>query len=160
MVIQVTIKELRKSLGLTQKEVAQIVKIPLRTYKNYENDSDKTTSIKYEYIQKALEEYGRIDEEKGVLTLERIKNVIHSVVQNYEIEYCYLFGSYAKSTASEKSDVDLLISTKISGLEFFGLVEELRNTLKKKIDLLTLDQLKDNQALLNEILKDGIKLYG
>jgi len=156
----VTIKELRKSLGLTQKEVAQIVKIPLRTYKNYENDSDKTTSIKYEYIQKALEEYGRIDEEKGVLTLERIKNVIHSVVQNYEIEYCYLFGSYAKSTASEKSDVDLLISTKISGLEFFGLVEELRNTLKKKIDLLTLDQLKDNQALLNEILKDGIKLYG
>jgi len=160
VVIQVTIKELRKSLGLTQKEVAQIVKIPLRTYKNYENDSDKTTSIKYEYIQKALEEYGRIDEEKGVLTLERIKNVIHSVLKNYEIEYCYLFGSYAKSTASEKSDVDLLISTKISGLEFFGLVEELRNTLKKKIDLLTLDQLKDNQALLNEILKDGIKLYG
>jgi hypothetical protein len=155
----VTIKELRKSLGLTQKEVAQIVKIPLRTYKNYENDSDKTTSIKYEYIQKALEEYGRIDEEKGVLTLERIKNVIHSVLQNYEIEYCYLFGSYAKNSANEKSDVDLLISTKISGLEFFGLVEELRNTLKKKIDLLTLDQLKDNQALLNEILKDGIKLY-
>ncbi|PKK98735.1 MAG: nucleotidyltransferase [Tenericutes bacterium HGW-Tenericutes-2] len=154
-----TIKELRKSLGLTQKEVAQIVKIPLRTYKNYENDSDKTTSIKYEYIQKALEEYGRIDEEKGVLTLERIKNVIHSVLQNYEIEYCYLFGSYAKNSANEKSDVDLLISTKISGLEFFGLVEELRNTLKKKIDLLTLDQLKDNQALLNEILKDGIKLY-
>ena len=158
--MQVTIKELRKSLGLTQKEVAQIVKIPLRTYKNYENDSDKMISIKYEYIQKTLEEYGRIDEEKGVLTLERIKNVIHSVLKNYEIEYCYLFGSYAKNSANEKSDVDLLISTKISGLEFFGLVEELRNTLKKKIDLLTLDQLKDNQALLNEILKDGIKLYG
>ena len=155
-----TIKELRKSLGLTQKEVAQIVKIPLRTYKNYENDSDKITSIKYEYIQKVLEEYGRIDEEKGVLTLERIKNVIQSVLKNYEIEYCYLFGSYAKNIANERSDVDLLISTKISGLEFFGLVEELRNTLKKKIDLLTLDQLKDNQALLNEILKDGIKIFG
>ena len=31
------IKELRKSLGLTQSEAAAITHIPLRTYKNYEN---------------------------------------------------------------------------------------------------------------------------
>jgi len=158
--MHVTIKELRKSMELTQKEAAQIVKIPLRTYKNYENDSNKTSSIKYEYIQKTLVEYGRIDEEKGILTIDKIKSVIRSVLHNYDVDYCYLFGSYAKNNANDKSDVDLLISTKLSGLTFFGMVEELRSELRKKVDLLTLDQLKDNQSLVHEILKDGVKLYG
>ena len=57
------------------------------------------------------------------------------------------------------SDIDLLISTSITGMKFYDLVESLREGLKKKVDLLTLDQLNDNPELLNEILKDGIKIY-
>ena len=71
-----------------------------------------------------------------------------------------LFGSYAKDKANEKSDVDLLISTKTSGLKFYGLVERLREELKKKVDLLNVNQLENNTTLLNEILKEGIKIYG
>ena len=40
------IKELRKSLDLTQKEVSKLVSIPLRTYLNYENDETKKGTIK------------------------------------------------------------------------------------------------------------------
>ena len=155
-----TIKELRKSLNLTQKEAATIVKVPLRTYKNYENDGRKIASIKYDYIVRVLEEYGRVDEEKGILTIEEIERIIRIVFQNYEIDFCYLFGSYAKGQARDDSDIDLLISSNISGLEFFGLIEELRSKLKKKVDLLTLSQMKDNQLLISEIFKDGIKIYG
>jgi predicted nucleotidyltransferase len=76
------------------------------------------------------------------------------------VEYCYLFGSYAKGTASEKSDVDLLVHTKLTGMSFFGLVEELREGLKKKVDVLDQKQIVNNFELVNEILKDGIKIYG
>ena len=53
-----------------------------------------------------------------------------------EIEYCYLFGSYAKGTANDNSDVDLMVKTDISGLKFYDLIEKLREELNKKVDLL------------------------
>ena len=45
-------------------------------------------------------------------------------------------------------------------MKFYELVETLRENLKKKVDLLDTKQLNNNPALLNEILKDGIKIYG
>ena len=75
-------------------------------------------------------------------------------------EVADLLGSYAKDTANESSDIDLLISTELTGLEFFGMVEELREALHKKVDVLNVSQLKDNIELTKEILKDGIKIYG
>lgn len=58
------------------------------------------------------------------------------------------------------SDEDLLISANVKGLKFYGLVEELRTTLKKKVDVLDINQLKDNLELTKEILSDGVKIYG
>ncbi|KFZ27415.1 MAG: helix-turn-helix protein [Candidatus Izimaplasma bacterium HR2] len=155
-----SIKELRKSLDLSQKEASKLVNIPLRTYVNYENDESKNDSIKYHYIKEKLEAYGLIDEEHGLLTIDKIKEIIQSVLSNYDINYCYLFGSYAKQMANEKSDVDLLISTSVTGIKFYGLVEELRIQLKKKVEVITLSSLEENHSLTNEILKDGIKVYG
>lgn len=94
------------------------------------------------------------------MTLEKIKKVCGDVFKDYEVTYCYLFGSYAKGKATEKSDVDLLISTEITGIRFFELVEVLREKLKKKVDVLNQLQIRDNYELINEILKDGIKIYG
>jgi predicted nucleotidyltransferase len=71
-----------------------------------------------------------------------------------------LFGSYAKGKATPMSDVDLFVNTSVTGLKFFGLIEELREALKKKVDLLDRRQIEGNFELTNEILKDGIKIYG
>lgn len=155
-----SIKELRKELGLTQKDTAQLVGMPLRTYLNYENDPSKEESIKYIYIKEKLEEYGLIDEEHGILSIEKIKEISQSVLSNYNVDYCYLFGSYAKGTASETSDVDLLIATTVSGMRFYGLVEALRTQLKKRVEVITASSLKENPVLINDILKEGIKIYG
>ena len=155
-----SIKELRKELGLTQKDTAQLVGMPLRTYLHYENDPSKEESIKYIYIKEKLEEYGLIDEEHGILSIEKIKEISQSVLSNYNVDYCYLFGSYAKGTASETSDVDLLIATTVSGMRFYGLVEALRTQLKKRVEVITASSLKENPVLINDILKEGIKIYG
>ena len=155
-----TIKEKRKEKGITQYEASKITNIPLRTFKLYENDASREGTVKYNYIIQELDRYGYVDEEHGVLTLRDIKNLSIPIFEKYNVEYAILFGSYAKGYAEEKSDIDILISTKEKGIQFYGIVEELRTALKKKIDLLNIDQLNNNTELINEILKYGVRIYG
>lgn len=155
-----TLKQLRTEKGITQAECAKLLQISLRTYKRYESNETKIRPLKYQYMLQILSEYGRIDEDHGVLTIDKIKEICGEVFKNYSVEYCYLFGSYAKGKATEKSDVDLLIAMPADGMKFFELIEILREKLKKKIDLLDLAQLDNNPTLVYEILKDGIKIYG
>ena len=154
-----TLKTLRISKKLTQKEASAIVGVSLRSYKDYENEESKVGTLKYNYMLQLLEKYIELDEEHGVLTIEDIKSGCRSVLEQYQVKYCILFGSYSKGVATELSDVDLLISTEITGIRFFGIAERLRKKLRKKIDLLEVRQLSNNQQLLDDILKDGIKVY-
>ena len=154
-----TLKELRITKGLTQEEASALLGISLRSYKSYENDEGKVGTLKYNYMVERLEKHITPDEEHGILTIDEIKNACKSVLDEYSVKYCILFGSYAKGRASDTSDVDLLLSTEVTGLRFFGIAERLRNALRKKVDLLDLKQLTNNQELLDEILKDGIRIY-
>ena len=45
-------------------------------------------------------------------------------------------------------------------MKFYDLVEAIREALHKKVDILNREQLNNNPKLINEILKDGIKIYG
>ena len=154
------LKKLRQEKGLTQEQVAQLLGVTRRTYLKYENDQSSLSEIKYKFIYQTLEQYGVIDEERGILTIEQIKNACFDIFKDYDVEYCYLFGSYAKGNANPKSDIDLLISVNASGLQFFEIVERLREKLKKKIDLLDAKELEKNIPLVEDILKDGVKIYG
>ena len=150
--------EFRKQNNITQKEVALLVGIPYRTYIRYEENPAYENTYKYRMIFSSLEESLRIDEEHGLLSVEKIKEITVPIFEKHNINYCYLFGSYAKGSATEKSDVDLLIETDLTGLKFYGLVEELRVALHKKIDLLRLKDIKSDNPIALEILKEGIKI--
>ena len=154
------LKELRIDKKMTQQEAADLIGVSLRSYKSYENEAAKQDTLKYKYMMEQLISYNFIDEEHGVLTIEDIKRKCTKVLEQYNVEFCYLFGSYAKGRENESSDVDLLVSTDVKGLKFYGLVEDLRTALQKKVDVLDMNQLKDNLELTGEILKDGIKIYG
>lgn len=155
-----SIKELRREKGITQDEAAKLCNISLRSYKMYENEYKNKNSMKRDYIMNVLNKVGYIDEKHGILSIEEIKKIVTKVLKKYDVDYCILFGSYAKGKAKEKSDVDLLIKTNITGLDYFGLIEDLRSNLHKEVDLLSTDQLNNNLKLIEEILQDGIKIYG
>ena len=125
-------------------------------------------SFVYDTVQTTLDDeelitdndFEYIDEETGTLELGDIVRKCAKVFESYEVNFCHLFGSYAKGKATPVSDVDLLISANVKGLKFYGLVEEIRMTLHKKVDILDMNQLKGNIELTEEIFKDGIKIYG
>ena len=153
------LKNLRISKNLTQAQTCALLGVSLRSYKEYENNENKANTLKYKSMIAELEKYVSLDEEHGILSIEDIKSACKVVLDEYSVKYCILFGSYAKGTPNEKSDVDLLLSTDVTGLRFFGIAERLRAVLCKKVDLIDLRQLNNNQELLDEILKDGIKVY-
>lgn len=154
-----SIKDLRISKGLTQKEAAEIIGLSLRTYQNYEYEASTRDKFKIDNILKILNEYQKYTEEKGILSNDEIVNTVSLVLGKYNVSYAYLFGSYAKGEANEKSDVDILVSDEVKGLEFVGLVDELRSALHKKVDLVRIDDLKNNYKFLNEVLTTGVKIF-
>lgn len=53
------------------------------------------------------------------LTIDQIKEKVVPVAKKYNIPVVYVFGSHAHGTASEKSDIDLLVEKRESSLETF-----------------------------------------
>ena len=153
------LKSLRKTLGMTQEEVSALAGISLRSYKSYENEPRKKGTPVYRLVLDVLQKKAFVDEEHGILKLDFIIARCNEVFKQYDVEYCYLFGSYSRSEAKETSDVDLLVSTSVTGMDFYGMAERLRLSLHKRVDLLGLEQLSGNPELLHDILKEGIKIY-
>ena len=154
------LKMKRLESGLTQKEAAEKIGVSLRSYVTYENREELSGTPKYRFLLTEMGEITRLDEAHGILTVERIRDICDRILKGYTVQYCYLFGSYAKGKATPASDIDLLISPGVTGIRFYELAEKLREALHKKVDLLDVNQLAGNTELLNEILKDGIRIYG
>lgn len=159
---RINLKKQRQSLGISAKKASEVCRVPFRTYQRYEQDESYGNDLKRKAIIDALNKEYEINEEKGLLSTDIIKKKVTEVLKKYkdDILFCYLFGSYAKGYAKENSDIDLCISTKLTGLKFVGLSGELREELNKRIDLLRLSDIQNNNELLNEIMKGGIKIYG
>ena len=157
------LKETREKYGLSQIDAATMIDIPVRTYRRYENDNEYGDSFKRKAFIDALVDKCEITEEKGLLSIKNIKDIVTSLFDDEykdKIDFCYLFGSYSKGTANEKSDVDLYVSSKLQGLEFVGLIERLSQSLHKKVDVIRSSELNNNIDLVNEVMKYGIKIYG
>ncbi len=155
---ELKIRRLEKKL--TQAEVAKRLGVSLRSYISYENDETKQGSTKYRFLLQEIRNINPLDEEHGLLTINTIREICSRIFPEYSVEFCFLFGSYAKGTATGTSDVDLLISTETTGLRYYEMIERLREALHKKVDVLDMKQLLNNENLLKEVLKEGFRVYG
>ena len=73
-----------------------------------------------------------------MLTIQQIKDTVTDYFKDKPVKSVYLFGSYARGEANEKSDVDLILDLDYSkqiGLEFYGWWDILEKKLKRKVDL-------------------------
>ncbi|MCQ2742616.1 MAG: helix-turn-helix domain-containing protein [Bacilli bacterium] len=152
------LRSLRKALKMTQEEAAEFLSVSRRSYQQYESGSDLPNSLKYQYMVERMSTKERIDEENGILSIDSIKAIVKNVLKGKNVNSCYLFGSYAYGGANRFSDVDLVIDADIHGLEFYGLVEELRESLHKKVDVVAVEELVQNKELISEVLRYGLKI--
>lgn len=74
-----------------------------------------------------------------MLTIEKLKNEITSIAPQYGVKKAVLFGSYANNTATENSDVDLLLefeTLSVSIYKIAGIKLNLEKNLQKTVDII------------------------
>ena len=153
------LKELRKTKRLTQVDAASIAGVSVESYKNHELGRSRGDSPLGRMIFDKLSAYEPYGFEKGILPLDLIKQTLSDVLGSKPVDFAYLFGSYAKCEADAKSDVDIMVSGAITGLEFFSLGGELERALHKNVDIIRLSDVGANQDLIREIMATGIRIY-
>lgn len=88
---------------------------------------------------------------------QRIFQDIHAIAETYNITKILLFGSRARGTHQDKSDLDLAVYGCRNFPAFFYALEENVWTLLK-FDLINMDEAVSAE-LKSEIDKDGVLIY-
>ena len=94
-----------------------------------------------------------------IYTLTEIKNKLAPVFDRYHVRRAVIFGSYGKSAATEKSDVDILVDSGLRGLNFIGLAESVRAALDKEIDIFDITHIIPDSQIEREIERTGVLVY-
>ena len=96
-----------------------------------------------------------------IYSLEEIKEMLSPIFTANAVYTATLFGSYAKGLATNKSDIDIVIDSKgeLLNINFYGLLEQIIETLKKKVDLFEVSEIKKDSPIYEEIQKEGVLLY-
>lgn len=104
-----------------------------------------------------------------VYTIAEIAHIVQPIAQRYGLRAVYLFGSYARDTATEDSDIDLLIDT--TGTEIKSLLQvaaiycDMEEALGKPVDLITVSSLKQKAQMPSEknfretVWNERVELY-
>ena len=91
--------------------------------------------------------------------ISTIRKTITPIARSYGVKRIYLFGSYAKGTANEESDIDLLVEKgkPMSLLKLSGMRQRVQEELNLSVDLVTTSGIEDE--FYNEIAGTEILLY-
>ena len=104
-----------------------------------------------------------------IYTTEQIGQIVEPIAKRYGLPAVYLFGSYARGTATEDSDIDFLVDTTGTALKSLfalgGLYNDFEEAFDKQIDMVTVGALtEDNgrrsRAMFREnVMKDRVRIY-
>ncbi len=94
-----------------------------------------------------------------IQTISDIQTVLTPVFHDYGILRAVLFGSVAKGTATEKSDIDLLVDSGLHGLRFVGFMEAVRQATGMPVDIFDVSHIEKDSKIDHEIRATGVIIY-
>jgi predicted nucleotidyltransferase len=96
--------------------------------------------------------------QKKVFTPEELFALVKPIADKYQIREIYLFGSYARGEADEESDLDFLVygGDKFKRTMIFAFAEELREILKKDVDVFEIHEVNQESDFYKTILKERV----
>ena len=90
-----------------------------------------------------------------------IKHIITDYFKTQPIDKAWLFGSHSRGKATRKSDVDILVrftpGCKMDLFKYGGIMIELQELLKRKVDLVQEGQIKS--FAIDSVEQDKILIY-
>ena len=96
-----------------------------------------------------------------IYTINEIKSNLKKLLKDTCVLKVILFGSYAKNTATENSDLDLVIDTdgKLLGFKFFSLVTKIEELFEKDVDAFEKVEIIKGGEIEKEINRTGVVVY-
>ena len=91
--------------------------------------------------------------------LSDLQMTLTPIFAAYGISRAVLFGSVAKGTATEKSDLDLMVDSKLHGLRFVGFMEEVRQAVGMPVDIFDVRHIEKGSRIDREIRSTGVMIY-
>lgn len=108
----------------------------------------------------SLFEYISERDSKKLYTLYELKQVLSPIFKKHKVKKAILFGSYVKGTADTRSDIDIVVDTNLKGIDFYGLLGEVTNSLRFPVDLIEKRTIKKGSKFEKEVEKTGVTIYG
>ena len=98
---------------------------------------------------------------RKIYTADDIKEMLMPIFSANPIDRAILFGSYAKGNPTQSSDIDILIDSngKVTGINFFGILEDITEVLDAPVDMLETSQIVYGSQIQFEIEKTGMVIY-
>ncbi len=94
--------------------------------------------------------------------IESVKKYADRVRRDFNVKKVILFGSYAKGTAREDSDIDVaVVFEHIDGdyLDVITRLSRIRRDVEHRIEPVALDESNDKSGFLEEIVRSGVIVY-
>lgn len=92
-------------------------------------------------------------------TVSQIEERLTPVFARNNVRRAVLFGSYGKGVATPESDVDILVDSGLPGLSFFGLLEDVCQSLDCPVDLIDTRDVIPGSVIEREIRQTGRVIY-
>lgn len=99
-----------------------------------------------------------MDKREAIKKVTQYKMLLEN---HFDLESVDLFGSYAKDTNREDSDIDVAIVVKNISGDFFAvnpLLWKLRRQVDDRIEPILIDKNNDKSGFLDEIKRNGIEI--
>lgn len=95
----------------------------------------------------------------ATLGINVITELLVPIFRQYGVRKAVLFGSVAKGTSNENSDLDIMVDSNLKGLSFVGLLEDLQQAINREVDLFDVSHIQKDSKVENEIRKTGVVIY-
>ena len=92
-------------------------------------------------------------------TVDGVAALLAPTFKRHHVRRAVLFGSVAKGTAKDTSDLDILVDSGLSGLRFVGLLEDIRAAAGTDVDLLDVTHIRKGSVIEQEIERTGVVIY-
>lgn len=92
-------------------------------------------------------------------SVQEISALLAPVFSQYQVKTAILFGSFAKGTATDDSDLDLLVDSGLRGLRFLSLAEAVRKTAARPVDIFDVTHIDGGSRIDREIRSTGVTIY-
>lgn len=94
-----------------------------------------------------------------IYTIPELREALSPIFGKYGIHKAVLFGSYGKGRATPKSDIDLLVDSRLRGLRFMVLLDDIQSAIGKEVDLFDVSHIEPGSLIDREIRTTGVLLY-